>query len=460
MKNNILLNVDSYKVGMWDFYPQGTTNVFSYIESRGGKKDKTLFFGLQAFIKEYLTEPLTLDDVNDAIKIWKAHGLNVNEENLRNLVLKHNGFLPIRIRAAKEGLLIPTHNVLVTIEATDPEFYWLTTWLETALLRAVWYPTTVATNSKSIKTLIEKYAKLTGANLDGVAFKLHDFGARGAQSNESAGLGAAAHLVNFMGTDTIAGVVAAMKYYNSDVCGFSIPATEHSISTSFGRENEADYVRNIIRAMKDFNIFATVGDTYNIWNFVDMLGTELKEEIIELGRQGKTLVVRPDSGNPVEVPIEVIERLADHFGASRNEKGYKELPPYIRVIQGDGIEEKTIEEILDRLKTKGFSSDNIAFGMGGKLLGSPQRDDQKFAMKASAIEIDGVWKAIKKDPITDQGKKSKAGRLTLIKENDEYETILEKDLNDRKEELEVVFENGKLLRDMTFEEVRANANAV
>lgn len=462
MRKNILLNTDSYKVGMWSMYPPETQNVFSYIESRGGKHRDLVFFGLQAFIKEYLLQPITMSDVEEAVGIWEAHGLNVNADNLRKIVTKHNGFLPLRISAVEEGTVVPTGNVMVTVEATDEEFYWLPTWIETSLLRAIWYPTTVASNSREIKKVIAKYMRMTGADMNGLPFKLHDFGARGTQSNESAEIGGAAHLINFMGTDTIAGVRAAMHYYGADVWGFSIPATEHSISTAWGRgEGEVEYVRNNIRATEGFPIFANVADTYDVFQFVDMLGTTLKDEIVALGETGRTMVVRPDSGNPVDVPIQVIERLMDHFGCVKNRMGYKVLPPYIRVIQGDGIDADTVEEILDKLYVRGISADNIAFGMGGKLLGSPQRDDQKFAMKASAIKIAGEWVGIVKDPITDPGKKSKKGRLTLVRNrglgSNGVQTVEEQFVNGREVLLKPIYIDGKMANTVKFDKVRQNA---
>lgn len=460
MKNNVLLNTDSYKVGMWALYPPKTQNVFSYIESRGGIHRETVFFGLQAFIKEYLLEPLTMDDVEEAIEFWKLHGENVNEENLRKLVTKHNGYLPVRIRAVEEGKVVPVKNVLVTIEATDEEFYWLPTWLETSLLRAIWYPTTVATNSFQMRQIIKEYLEKTGT-VEAIDWKLHDFGARGANSYEASGLGAMSHLVNFNGTDSIAGTVFARRYYNAkkDVAG-SIPATEHSISTSWGRD-EASYVRNNIEATKAFPIFANVADTYDVFAFVNMLGKELREDVLELGKQGRTMVVRPDSGDPVKTPIQIIEMLLCHFGSEINAKGYKVLPPFLRVIQGDGIGPKEVKAILEGLEAKGISADNIAFGMGGKLLGSPQRDDQKFAMKASAVKIDGQWKGVSKDPVTDPGKRSKEGRLTLVENQGlgsiSVQTVEEKYVGNRKDLMKTVFENGKLVSEIDFDKVRQNA---
>lgn len=460
MGKSILLNTDSYKVGMWAMYPDNVRNVFSYIESRGGKHRNTVFVGPQAYIKEYLQTPLTKADVKEAVSIWTAHGLNVNEKGLYDLVNKHGGYLPLRIRSIAEGTILPVKNIMVSVEATDEEFRWLPTWIETSLLRAVWYPTTVATEGFHIKQDIRAALEKTG-DVAGLNFKLHDFGARGTSSYESSVLGGMAHLVNFAGTDTIAGVRGAMKYYGADVSGFSIPASEHSISTSWGRENEAGYVRQMIKASANQAIFANVADTYNVFEFVKMLGNELREDVIALGDAGRTMVVRPDSGDPVEVPVKVIEMLLDLFGFEVNRKGFKVLPPFIRVIQGDGIERETIQRIIALLISKGISVDNIAFGMGGKLLGAPQRDDQKFAMKASAINVDGDWKGIAKDPITDPGKSSKQGRLTLVESRGlgsiSVQTVDEKHVGNRRDLMKTIFENGELKNEISFEQVRKNA---
>lgn len=464
MKTNLLLNADSYKASMFLQYPPKTEAVFSYIESRGGRYDSTVFFGLQAFIKEYLLNPITQEDIDEADAIWTAHGEPFNREGWQYILDTHNGYMPVEINAAPEGMVIQTKNVLATIENTDPNCFWLTTFLETALLRAVWFPTTVATNSREIKKIIAQYLNETG-DVGGLAFKLHDFGMRGTSSYESSLLGGMAHIVNFMGTDTISSVVGAKRYYNSEVSAFSIPASEHSISTAWGPENELGYATNMVDTFsKDFAMFATVADTYNVYEYVKMLGTVLKEKVVSLGASGKTWVVRPDSGDPTVVPIEVIELLMEHFGYTINEKGYKVLPSYVRVIQGDGVNADSIETILSRMKAKGISADNIAFGMGGALLGAPQRDDQKFAMKASAIKIDGEWKDIYKDPITDSGKTSKRGRLGLIETcglgNCGYQTVPAEIADEKGNILRPVFRNGELLVEDDFETVRLRAALV
>ena len=462
LAKNLILNTDSYKVSMFKQYPAGTTGVYSYIESRGGRYDRTVFFGLQAFIKEYLLDPITQADIEIADEILTAHGEPFNRAGWQYILDKHNGYLPVVIRGVPEGTVVPVKNVLATIENTDPECFWLTTWLETALLRAVWYGTTVATQSKFIKNTILEYLEKSGDPTT-IGFKLHDFGARGVSSLESAGIGAAAHLVNFMGTDTISGLLYAREFYNSPMAGFSIPAAEHSTITSWGRAGEADAYRNMVRQFgQPGAIFAVVSDSYDIYEACRMWGTELKDEVVN---SGATVVIRPDSGDPVEVLPKMIAILAEGFGYTTNDKGYKVLNN-VRMIWGDGINQLSIRSILSVLVDMlGWSADNIAFGMGGALLQQLDRDTQRFAMKCSSAEINGEWVDVQKDPITDSGKKSKAGRVTLwTNSGGEFASSVtaptgwtDKGTGSWTDALVPVYWNGNLHKDYTFDEVRANA---
>ena len=460
LAKNIILNTDSYKVSMFKQYPAGTTGVYSYIESRGGRYDRTVFFGLQAFIKEYLLEPITQADIDIADEILTQHGEPFNRAGWQYILDKHAGFLPVVIRAVPEGMVVPVRNVLATIENTDPECFWLTTWLETALLRAVWYGTTVATQSYTIKQVILDYLERTGDPTT-IDFKLHDFGARGVSSMESAGIGGAAHLVNFMGTDTISGVLFAREFYNAGIAGFSIPAAEHSTVTSWGREGEVDAYRNMLNQFaRPGSILAVVSDSYDIYNAASKLwGEELRQQVID---SGATVVIRPDSGDPVEVNRNLIQILDSKFGSTVNAKGFKVLNN-VRLIQGDGINELTVRSILGAFMALGYSADNIAFGMGGALLQIVDRDTQRFAMKASAAKINGEWINVVKDPITDPGKRSKAGRVTLWTSGGEFQSAVEQPTGwtDRGlgwvDALEVVYRDGKLIQEISFEEVRQNA---
>jgi nicotinamide phosphoribosyltransferase len=460
LAKNIILNTDSYKVSMFKQYPAGTTGVYSYIESRGGRYDRTVFFGLQAFIKEYLLDPITQADIDIADEILTAHGEPFNRAGWQYILDKHNGYLPVVIRAVPEGTVVPVKNVLATIENTDPECYWLTTYLETALLRAIWYPTTVATQSHKIRAVILDYLEKTG-DPTLIDFKLHDFGARGVSSLESAAIGGAAHLVNFMGSDTVSGVLYAREYYDAGVAGFSIPAAEHSTITSWGRDGEVDAYRNMLNQFaKPGSIVAIVSDSYDIYNAVDNLwGEQLRQQVID---SGATVVIRPDSGDPDVVCRQLVQKLDAKFGSTVNSKGFKVLNN-VRLIQGDGVNENTIRTILGSFQAYGYSADNIAFGMGGALLQQVDRDTQKFAMKCSSAEINGRWVDVQKDPATDPGKKSKAGRVSLWTSGGEYISAVDqpKGWTDKgmgwTNALEEVYRDGKLVKEITFEQVRANA---
>jgi nicotinamide phosphoribosyltransferase len=461
LAKNLILNTDSYKVSMFKQYPAGTTNVYSYIESRGGRYDRTVFFGLQAFIKEYLLAPITQVDIDIADEILTAHGEPFNRAGWQYILDQHGGYLPVVIRAVPEGTVVPVKNVLATIENTDPECFWLTTWLETALLRAVWYGTTVATQSWKIKQVILDALEKTG-DPSTISFKLHDFGARGVSSLESAGIGGAAHLVNFMGTDTISGILFAREYYNAGIAGFSIPAAEHSTITSWGRDGEVKAYENMLTQFaKPGSILAVVSDSYDVYRAAaDLWGGELRQQVID---SGATVVIRPDSGDPVEVNRRLVEILGEKFGYTVNAKGFKVLN-HVRLIQGDGINELTVRSIIGAFMAMGWSADNIAFGMGGALLQAVDRDTQRFAMKASSAKINGEWVSVVKDPVTDPGKKSKAGRVTLWRSGGEFVSAVEqpkgwhdKGIGDFADALEEVYRDGRLVKETTFDEVRARA---
>ena len=262
---------DSYKGTHWKQYPKNTTKVYSYLESRGGKFNNTLFYGLQIPLKKYLTgKVVTEQKIQSAKKLWDAHlgpGL-FNESGWRHILETHNGHLPIKIKAVPEGLSIPTSNVLVTVENTDPEVPWLTNYIETLLLQ-VWYPITVGTLSREIKkVLVDSLKQTTDLDSEGlknqVSFMLHDFGYRGVSSVESAGIGGSAHIVNFLGTDTISAIETAQEYYNTDnILAFSIPASEHSTITSWGESNESKAFENMLDAYPT-GLVACVSDSFDI----------------------------------------------------------------------------------------------------------------------------------------------------------------------------------------------------
>lgn len=455
---NKILDADSYKSSHFLQYPPGTEFVSSYIESRGGEWPQTLFFGLHIYLKEVLAEPVTRADIDEAEETLRAHGEPFNRAGWEHVLNAHGGHMPVRVEAVREGSVLPTGNALVQIVNTDPRVPWIVSYLETALLRAVWYPTTVATRSWRIKTLIgAAWRETSDAPLERLLFALHDFGARGASSAQSAAIGGAAHLVNFRGTDTLAALSTARRVYHEPMAGFSIPAAEHSTITSWGAAREAQAYENMLRNFGGpGKVVAVVSDSYDIYRAAaELWGGSLAPMVRSMGG---TLVVRPDSGDPTTTPVEVLDILAEKFGARTNSKGFRVLPDYIRVIQGDGVDERSIAAILANMRARGFAADNIAFGMGGALLQKLDRDTLKFAMKASAIQIDGAWIDVFKRPVGDPGKASKKGRLALVMRDGLLRTIRAEEREKGEDNLlEEVFVDGRLLRDERFEDIRRRA---
>jgi nicotinamide phosphoribosyltransferase len=414
--------------------------------------------GLQYIVKSnFAGKVFTEQDIEDAAKFASQHFSGnpkcFNYEGWRSLYAKHGGILPLRIKAVKEGSVVGAQNAIVTIENTDPEFYWLTNWAETILLQ-IWYPVTVATLSRAIKQIVGEALERTG-DPSGLAYKLHDFGFRGVSSRESAAIGGAAHLFNFLGTDNLPAIELLQQYYHSEMAGVSIPASEHSTITSWGREHEVDAYENILNNVPD-GIVACVSDSYDIFNAVRTLwGGKLRDKVMQ--RNG-TLVIRPDSGDAVTVLEQIFNIAADRFGFEVNRKGWKVIAPQVRFIQGDGVNYHTIQNMISQLTRRGWSMDNWSFGMGGALLQQLNRDTLRFALKCSAIDINGQWHDVYKQPVTDPGKDSRAGRFILQKDGGEFVTIANSGQEDaHTDQLETVLEDGVLRREQTVDEIRAIA---
>ncbi|MGH7885115.1 MAG: nicotinate phosphoribosyltransferase [Thermodesulfobacteriota bacterium] len=458
MEKNIIKLTDSYKVTHHLLYPPDTETIYSYFESRGGEFSYSIFYGLQYFLKEYLEgKVINREKINEAKKLFKQH-FNGNKElfNLdgwKYILDAHDGKLPISIKAVPEGKKVETSNVLMTIENTDPKCFWLTNYLESLLVQ-VWYPTTVATISNIMKNEILHFLELTG-DPSQIEFKLHDFGFRGVSSVESASVGGSAHLINFKGTDNIISLDFINKYYGADVNytpGFSIPASEHSTMTAWGRDYEYRAMENMLDQFPKGTI-ACVSDSFDIYNACsEIWGERLKDKVIN--RDG-TLVIRPDSGYPPDVVCNVLEILGEKFGYSLNEKGYMVLNPKVRVIQGDRVDYKMLQSILGQMTIKNWSADNIYFGMGSGLLQKLNRDTLEFAFKCSAIKRSGKWHDVYKQPSTGPEKNSKKGRMKLVKTKSGYET---KRIEDKGEDqLVEVFRDGEILKEYNFEEVIKNS---
>lgn len=453
-ENNLLLDTDSYKASHFAQYPPGTTHQFSYIESRGGKYDETVFFGLQYLLKRYLARGITVADVFEAQEVFRAHGEPFNLEGWLYIAQKLGGKLPLRIRAVPEGTVVPTKNVLVTVENTDPLCAFVTSYFETMLMR-LWYPVTVATRSYNAKKVIGKYLTQSADDLSGLPFKLHDFGSRGVSTREQAGLGGAAHLVNFMGTDTVAALVLAANYYNEPMAGFSIPAAEHSTITAWGKGGEVEAYRNMLRHFaRPGSLVAVVSDSYDIYDAVERIwGGELRQEVID---SGATVVIRPDSGDPATVVRKLLYILDSKFGSKKNSKGFKVLNN-VRVIQGDGMNDDSLVQVLEAVVGAGFSVENVAFGMGAGLLQKLDRDTQRFAYKCSAIRVaSGPSIPVQKAPVGDPTKWSKAGRLDLARKPDG--SLYTRDFEGYDSELRTVFFDGEVQANDSLADIRKRAS--
>lgn len=466
---NILLCTDVYKLGHMIQYPEGTTKVYSYLQARSDKKIPfTVFYGLQYYLKEYLSKPITHEMVTEFMDYHEQILGNRDqrvESKLRKLA--HLGYLPLEIKAVPEGTVMPVRNVLMTMSNTVPEFHWVVGFFESLILK-IWNTITVASYSMKLRNLVNNYADETVGNRLHCDWQVHDFGYRGVSSEETAGLSGSAHLINFRGTDTIPAVKLLKKVYGATgLIGASVPASEHSVMCSYGQTNEIEAFKHMLRTYP-VGIVSIVSDTYNLWNVLTNFSKQLKYNIEN--REGK-VVFRPDSGNPELIicgdpsapagspeNLGAIRLLDREFGSTVNNLGFKVLNPKVGLIYGDGMYFERFECILGNLKSMGYASSNLVIGVGGLLLQQHSRDDQGYAIKATYAEILGVETEIVKDPITDHGKKSHKGLMRLDYINGRYVTL---DQQTHAQEqgglLKPVFRDGQLLVEFTLDEIRARA---
>lgn len=463
LRYNPFLDTDGYKPSQFLQYPPNTSYIYTYSEARGGYAEKVVFFGMQYPLIEYLSKPFTQEDIDEAYQQIVVEGGGVfNKEGAEYILRKHGGYWPVMISAVPEGTVVPVSNALTSVINTDPNCEWCVSYIEDILMRGNWYGTSVATISWRIKQIIKKFFELSASeeSMPSIDVRLCDFGARGVSSYESSQIGGTAHLVNFDSTDTLSAVRFAKHYYGSKKNYKLVAASEHSTITTWGRQREVDAYRNMIKQFGVFGIFACVSDSYNIFDAVEFIwGEQLKQEVIT---SGAVLLIRPDSGKPSEVVLKCLQILDKKFGSTLNEKGYKVIDNQVRIIQGDGIDEETVEDILKTITDAGFSAENVFFGMGGALLQKVNRDTHEFAIKCSSACVDGEWIDVYKDPITSSLKKSKRGAVALYrsKTTGEYRTErlgFEIDNPDFENCFEVVFFNGNVTKTYTLEEIRANS---
>lgn len=476
-----LMVSDSYKQGHRSMMVPGTSSVLVNLTPRGardGDTDRVVNFGLQAFIKSYLEEAYAAffeadeDEVCSLFEEFVASVLGPNAVGSDHIRALHRlGYLPLRFRALPEGALVPLRVPLFTVENTHPDFAWLPTYIETALISSIWHPTTVATRSHLLRKTLDEWAIKTTGTTDGVEFQAHDFSARGQHSPEAAAASGAAHLLSFRGSDTNASIHFVDSYYpgeNGWIMG-SVPATEHSTMVLGGQDGEAGTYERLIDTFPS-GILSVVSDTWDLWNVLTNILPGLRDKI--MARDGK-LVIRPDSGDPVDIltgteiqkdlPADkgVIELLWDVFGGTVNEQGYKVLDPHIGAIYGDGMSPERIDSILFRLESKGFASTNVVFGVGAWFMsGQVTRDTYEFGYKVTSTVINGQTVNTQKAPTTDSGmKKSARGRIAVVQSEDGDYYLSDGALGakvegSKQDKLETVWEDGEFVKEYTFAEIR------
>lgn len=477
---------DFYKVSHREQYPENTEKIYSTWTARASrfpKIDSVVCFGAQAFVKEYLIDYFEenffsrpLKDVLYEYKRVIKYTLGVQNPDASHIEALHDlGYLPLRIKAVKEGTSVPIRVPMLTVENTLPEFFWVTNYIETLMSCSLWQMATSATLAREFKHLLTKWAKETGGSEEFVPFQGHDFSMRGMGSLQTAKYSAAGHLLSFVGTDSIPGILFLEEFYGAnietEVVGTSIPATEHSVMSAYG-QNELDSYNNIITNVYPKGFVSIVSDTWDLWKVLNEVIATLKPQI--LARDGR-VVIRPDSGDPVKIicgdPLSdnpsavlgVIEILWDIFGGTVNEKGFKELDPHIGAIYGDAITLARADEICRQLAAKGFASTNMVFGIGSFTYQYNTRDTFSFALKSTYAKIGGEEKFLFKDPITDSGiKKSATGMVTVYKSGwgigyheglTEIDRIVGESIGE--DMLEDIFVDGKLVREETLAEIRA-----
>ena len=485
MKCNPMLLTDFYKISHRIMSENGIEKTYSTFTPRGSRIDdidEVVFFGLQGFIKEYLIEYFNDNFFNrnkeEVVAEYKRiikYTLGDNCADIEHIEKLHDlGYLPIRIRAVKEGTVIPVKVPPFTNENTNNDFHWLTNFLETLTSASNWKVITTTTIVKKYRDICEKWADKTCDNKDHIQWQCHNFSYRGMAGNEDAITAGAGHLLYFTGTDTIPSICYLEEYYNANVekelVGASVLATEHSIQCQY--QDDLKYYQRMINEIAPEGIISIVSDGYDYWNVIGSIIPQLKNDI--MNRNGK-LVARPDTGNPANIICgdenseeEIIkkgsiESLWDTFGGTINSKGYKVLDPHIGLIYGDSITPEIAEETFERLEKKGFSSENIVFGIGSYSLGYYTRDTFNIAIKATDVVINGEEKMIFKNPKTDKDKikKSQKGRVVVLQNTETGEITYIDGLTIEQQEsykdidlLEDVFIDGKLLRDESLSEIR------
>lgn len=396
---NLSSMADAYKYSHPLMYPEDLTYLYSYAFARN---QDAMLFGLQYLIKKYLApENLGTYDTRLASYLGDAVSADFADRWDELMEVTEGKYLPIRIKSVPEGVMIGKGEALFTVENTDRRFPWLTTFVETLLLKC-WYPSTIATRSRNLYTAL---SELWYANVDrgiGMEYLVHDFGYRGATSEESSALASAAHLLSFRGTDTTSGLYLLNEYYDIpfEKTAKTIPASEHSVMMMGSDETMISRILDTTNG-----VVSIVIDTHN---YLDCLTGVICGTLCErIKNRTAPVVIRPDSGDPkLWIPF-TLGSLEAAFGVAYNTQGKKVLKS-VRVIWGDGLTPEKIVELMEMVIDFGFSPENIVFGMGGALHNGVDRDTLGFTSKvAQAGFADGHFEDVHKQAV---GKETRAGR--------------------------------------------------
>jgi nicotinamide phosphoribosyltransferase len=476
---NPMLLIDGYKIDHRRQFPKGTTKVYSNWTPRTSRVEgqkEIVFFGLQYFLKHYMQDMMDFEffvrpvsEVCDEYQQLIDGYLGPNDIGTDHIRALHDlGYVPLEFRALPEGTRCPLRVPCLTVENTHPDFFWLPNYFETIMSNALWMACTSATTAWRIRRMLDAAAAITGGDPDFVGWQGHDFSMRGLSGLEAAQLSGAAHLLSFTGTDTIPALPFIEKYYHGEhgngLVGGSVPATEHSVMSAGGDESELDTFGRLLDLYPK-GIVSVVSDTWDLWKVIANVLPKLKDRI--MARDGK-LVIRPDSGNPADILCGtdtkkgVVELLGEIFGGTKTSYGFKQLDPHIGVIYGDAINYDRAMEIVSRLQVKGFASTNVVFGIGSYNYQYVTRDTYGFAMKATWAEINGKAVDLYKTPATDDGVKNSArGRLAVLKGRDGALMCVEQAPPEARwlNELKLVWRDGKLYWDDSFDRIRARLRA-
>lgn len=484
---------DFYKVSHREQYPEKTEVVYSTWTPRSGRHlpdvDKVVAFGFQGFVKEYLIDFFNdnffsrpKDEVLKEYSRYLQHCLFRQNPDTSHIEELHDlGYLPLKIKALDEGTLVPFRVPMLTIENTDPRFFWLTNYFETLMSNNLWKPSTSASIARIYRKILDKYAIETTGSTAGVEFQGHDFSMRGMSGLEDSARTGVGHLLSFVGTDTIPAIQYAEQYYGANIetelVGCSVNATEHSVMCAGGADNEFETYRRLIEDTYPTGIVSIVSDTWDLFHVITDTLPKLKDKI--MARDGgenslDKVVIRPDSGCPIKILCGdpdakvgspehkgVVELLFEIFGGTVNEKGFKVLDSHIGAIYGDAITIDRCTKICENLKKKRFASTNVVYGIGSYTYQYTTRDSLGFAMKATSVTIDGKETPIFKDPKTDDGtKKSARGRVEVKYLRGSHGSVLTYEDVDNKTTLEsddmltTLFEDGKLVKEVTLAEIK------